>query len=96
MDLNQIGDFFKPLEVKERENLKKDFHVLFSNESFRRIVRDLFSKANPLTPSFKANDNYNSFSAAVSEGEKNLTRYFLKMLLEKESDNKPKKAKGEE
>lgn len=63
---------------------------LVENEDFVLLLRDWFEKANPLTPSFLDREGNNATTAAKREGEKNVTRHVLKLLVDK---NKPRKKK---
>jgi hypothetical protein len=80
-----IYKFFKPLEEKERLSLDGSIKKLLKNKDFELYVRDLFNKAPPLQPDFLMRENYNSTSAALRAGEKNVSRTLLKIILESET-----------
>jgi len=86
-----ISHFFVPLDEKERSRLEEAAYRLVENEDFVLLLRDWFEKAPPLSPSFLDREGNNATTAAKREGEKNVTRYVLKLIVDK---NKPRKKRA--
>ena len=87
MDLTHL---FVPLNEKERAGLEEAAYRLIENDDFILLMRDWFEKANPLTPTFLDREQNNAITAAKRDGEKNVTRHILKLVIDR---NKPRKKK---
>jgi len=91
MNLHEIHQLFVPLSAEERKHLDLDIINLLDTPAFQRFVRDTFTKAPPLMPSYTSQSD--TLQAAKSEGEKNVSRFLLKIILEqnKAKEEKPVK-----
>lgn len=81
MNIEQIHTLFKPLSPDEQKSLKTSIINLSDNPDFQLFIRDMFQKANPLAPVFKAGFKYDSIVAAKLDGEANVSRFILQTLL---------------
>lgn len=80
----ELYHYFKPLSKIERESLSDSTARLLDNPDFVIFVRDCFSKADPISPTFLSRENDNPTSAAKRDGEKNVSRYILKLIIDKD------------
>jgi hypothetical protein len=81
-----ISELFKPLSNLEQSSIKDCVLRLIENKDFQLFVRDCFNKAPPLTPSFLTREGDNTITAAKREGEKNISRYILQLLITKDEE----------
>lgn len=86
----KLSDAFVPLNEKERTQLEDAVYRLMENDDFALLLRDWFEKANPLTPVFLDREGNNAVTAAKRDGEKNVTRYIIKLLMNKDVPRKKK------
>lgn len=80
----QIHDLFVPLTPKEHDSVRLSVIRLYDNPDFQLLIRDLFSKANPISPSFLDVHRNDAIAAAKKDGEKNLTRYLFNYFINKD------------
>lgn len=88
----KLSDVFVPLNEKERQQLEEAAYRLMENSDFVLLLRDWIEKSNPLTPTFLDREGNNAVTAAKRDGEKNVTRYILKLIIDKDKPRK-KRAK---